>query len=295
MGKDRRKSRSRSRRRNDDEDEDLSPESRLKLLEVENTTLKAENRELRKKLVEALRQGGNGASGTRTNSDKKEGREKGGQQVEERREAREEPVVTSDTNAVLLVNAQMEAYNEPIPNNIPPEKRLPMVEKKLMRFMVQFDDKVQILDLKSGQTIIKDRNLFIKRYTCVFRESGAKLQGSCLKRFYFDSAGPTYCIDYEMHESLVTAMPGTPPDGKLGVREPRTEYLIVLYEEKGGKLTRMWLRPDSEKLGSDPYAGEDILAASEAYKQFEAKLKEVTGGRLGERIFHNYHDIPSVG
>ena len=24
-------------------------------------------------------------------------------------------------------------------------------------------------------------------------------------------AGPTYCIDYEMHESLVTAMPGTPP------------------------------------------------------------------------------------
>ncbi|CAE7811208.1 unnamed protein product [Symbiodinium necroappetens] len=98
-----------------------------------------------------------------------------------------------------------------------------------------------------------------------------------------------------MHESLVTAMPGTPPDGKLGVREPRTEHLIVLYEEKGGKLTRMWLRPDSEKLGSDPYAGEDILASSEAYKQFEAKLKEVTGGKLGERIFHNYHDIPSVG
>lgn len=256
--------------------------------------MKAENRELRKKLVEALRQGGNGAR-SKPDKQKDDGNRAARATEEDRRSAREEPVAASDTNAVLLVNAQMEAYNEPIPNNIPPEKRLPMVEKKLMRFMVQFDDKVQILDLKSGQTIIKDRNLFIKRYTCVFRESGSKLQGSCLKRFYFDSSGPTYCIDYEMHESLVTAMPGTPPDGKLGVREPRTEHLIVLYEEKGGKLTRMWLRPDSEKLGSDPYAGEDILASSEAYKQFEAKLKEVTGGKLGERIFHNYHDIPSVG
>ena len=57
----------------------------------------------------------------------------------------------------------------------------------------------------------------------------------------------------------------------------------MLYEEKGGKITRMWLKPDADKLGSDPYAGEvstlksclncekeDILAAGEAYKQFEA-------------------------
>ncbi|CAK9020457.1 Uncharacterized protein SCF082_LOCUS14921 [Durusdinium trenchii] len=63
MGKDRRKSRSRSRsrRRNGEEDEeDLSPEARIELLEVENETLKAENRELRKKLVETLRKGGAG-------------------------------------------------------------------------------------------------------------------------------------------------------------------------------------------------------------------------------------------
>eukprot|EP00913_Durusdinium_trenchii_P009547 g8970.t1 len=156
---------------------------------------------------------------------------------------------------------------------------------------------------------IQDRNSFIKRYTCVFRESGSKLLGSCNKRFYFDAQGPTYCLDYETHEHLVTAMPGTPPDGKLGVREPRTEHLMVLYEEKGGKITRMWIKPDADKLGSDPYAGEDpatsypaydeiwkdILATSEAYKQFEAKLKELKNGHMGERIFHNYHDIPSVG
>jgi len=296
MGKDRRRSRSRSRRNQDDEDADLSPESKLQLLEVENETLRAENKELRKKLVEALRQGGNGVP-QRSKSEKHREDKQVRCKADERhgQEAPDDRETESDTNAVLLCNAQMEAYNEPIPNNIPPEKRLPLVEKKLMRFMAQFDDKVQILDLKSGQTIIKDRNSFIKRYTCVFRESGSKLQGSCLKRFYFDSKGSTYCLDYEIHESLVTAMPGTPPDGKLGVREPRTEHLIVLYEEKGGKLTRMWLKPDSEKIGNDPYAGEDILSASDAYKQFEAKLKELKGDNLGERIFHNYHDIPSVG
>ncbi|CAK9020461.1 Hypothetical protein SCF082_LOCUS14923 [Durusdinium trenchii] len=126
---------------------------------------------------------------------------------------------------------------------------------------------VQILDLKSGQAIIKDRNSFIKRYTCVFRESGSKLLGSCNKRFYFDAQGPTYCLDYETHEHLVTAMPGTPPDGKLGVREPRTEHLMVLYEEKGGKITRMWIKPDADKLGSDPYAGEDPATSYPAYDE----------------------------
>ena len=29
--------------------------------------------------------------------------------------------------------------------------------------------------------------------------------------------------------NLVTARAGTPPDGRLGVREPRTEHLVVLY------------------------------------------------------------------
>lgn len=295
MGKDRRKSRSRSRRRNED-DEDLSPEARIELLEVENETLKAENRELRKKLVETLRKGNHSDRGRRHEPEEKvDVRDDRRRSKEDPAESRDEGPV-SDTNAVLLTNAQMEAYNEPIPNNIPAEKRMALVAEKLERFMVNFDDKVQILDLKSGQAVIKDRNSFIKRYTCVFRESGSKLLGTCTKRFYFDAArGPTYCLDYETHESLVTAMPGTPPDGKLGVRDPRTEHLMVLYEEKGGKLTKMWIKQDSDKLGSDPYAGEDILAASDAYKQFEAKLKELKNGKLGERIFHNYHDIPSIG
>ncbi|CAE8619145.1 unnamed protein product, partial [Polarella glacialis] len=240
----------------------------MALLEVENETLKAENRELRKKLVESLRRGGGGGGG---------GGDRRGREPEKAKERRREPssakdqeAIESDTNAVLLVNAQMEAYNESIPNNIPPEKRLPIVNDKMKRFMDGFSDTVQILDLKSGGAIIKDRSTFMKRYSCVFRESGSKLLGSCTKRFYYDASNrPTFCIDYETHASLVTAMPGTPPDGKLGVREARTEYLIVLYEEKGGKLTRMWLRPDTDKLGCDPTASEDIIAHSEAFKAFE--------------------------
>ncbi|CAJ1335231.1 unnamed protein product, partial [Effrenium voratum] len=274
------------------DDEDLSPDARIELLEVENETLKAENRELRKKLVEALRRGG--GSDRREPEEKADRRRRSAPEPREE-EPEEEEAGGSDGNAVLLANAQMEAYNEPIPNNIPGEKRMPLVAGKMKRFMACFADKVQILDLKSGQAIIKDHNSFVKRYTCVFRESGSKLSGACTKRFYFDAKGPTYCLDYETHQSLVTAMPGTPPDGKLGVREPRTEHLIVLYEEKGGKITKMWLKQDADKLGADTYAGEDILAASEAFKQFEAKIKELKGGKTGEYIFHNYHDIPSVG
>ena len=69
-----------------------------------------------------------------------------------------------------------------------------------------------------------------------------------MKRFYFASKSPTYCLDFEIHEELVTAQAGTPPDGRLGLREPRTERLVVLYEESKGKISRMWLRQDSETL-----------------------------------------------
>jgi len=191
----------------------------------------------------------------------------------------------------------MEAYNEAIPANIPNEKRLPLVQDKMDRFLENFDAKIQVIDSKSDKSIIKDGKAFIARYGCVFRESGTKLKGSVTKRFYYDAPGnrSTYVMDFETHDHLVTAMAGTPPDGKLGVREPRTEHLVVLYEEKGGKLARMWLRQDAEKLGSNPDAGEEKIVRSEAFKALEAKVAELRGGKAGERIFHNYHDIPTVG
>merc|ERR1711988_1575345 len=101
--------------------------------------------------------------------------------------------------------------------------------------------------------------------------------------------------DFETHEHLVTAMPGTPPDGKLGVRDPRTEHLVVLYEEQGGKITRMWLKQDAEKLGLDPTAGEEILQRTDVVKAFEKKIEELRKGPAQPRIFQNYHDVPTIG
>lgn len=314
-------------------------EERVALLEVENAALKAENRELKKKLVEFVRKGAAGGKDRKAAApaSKKPGQaspprprsptpekpppkaadagpqdrrarlaaaaaEAPSDRAAQRRRTNDETQAQANNdadarNAVMLVNAAIEAYNLSVPNNIPPEKRLPMVEEKLGHFMNQFSDKIQILDLKSGGAVIKDKKTFTMRYSCVFRESGAKLKGTTHKRFYFDASGgkPTYSLDFETHESLVTATPGTPQDGKLGVRDPRTEHLAVLYEEKGSKITRMWLRPDAEKLGIDPTAGEDVMKRTAAYKAFEEKIKEVKGGPAGEFYFFNYHETPTVG
>ncbi|CAJ1384850.1 unnamed protein product [Effrenium voratum] len=316
------------RSRSPSREQELSAEGQLTLLQVDYEVLKVENRELRKRLLRHLRKPkGKTEKATPVKAKEKPKEEKKAKKPEkqdkrekpqkrEKPEKREKLGKTSDepkpkapkeaesvpeaeaepdTNAVLLANAQMEAYNEPIPNDLPKEKRSPLVEAKLKRFLESFHDGVQIIDLKSGGVVLKDKKMFQKRFACVFRESGTGLRGTCLKRFYFDSKSPTYCLDFEDHESLVTAMAGTPPDGRLGVREPREERLVVLYEEKGGKITRMWLRQDTENLGLDPKAGEEVLAKSEVYKQFEEKLEELKGGDLGERIFHNYYDMPSVG
>jgi len=307
-------------------------EARVALLEVENKTLKAENQELRKKLVAVLRQRHGAAAPTASErrrppereqpaeqqpprrapaEQERSGRLRGQQSSKEEEQRRSPPprqapprqqVLENDAtmplNAVMLANAAMEVYNDPITNNVAPEKRLPLVKAKLDRFLSNFHDKIQIIDLKSGGVIIKDQKMFTARYSCVFRESGTKLKGTCNKRFFYNASEgckATHVLDYEVHESLVTAMPGTPQDGNLGVREPRNEHLIVLYEEKGGKVTRMWLRQDAEKIGVDPTAGEEILARSEGFKAFEDKIKDLRGGSTGARIFHNYHNTPTVG
>eukprot|EP00927_Polykrikos_kofoidii_P048761 TRINITY_DN42974_c0_g1_i1.p1 TRINITY_DN42974_c0_g1~~TRINITY_DN42974_c0_g1_i1.p1 ORF type:complete len:385 (-),score=77.25 TRINITY_DN42974_c0_g1_i1:111-1265(-) len=314
-----------------EQEEEMPAEARIALLEVENETLKAENRELRKKLVEALRRrpsaasapdataGRRGEAATERHRDppadaspprrvRREMSPPAKQVTAEeppRKRAAKEPSGAdmtevhgepSDKNAVLLANDAMEVYNESITNNVAPEKRLPLVNAKLDRFRQNFSSNIQIIDLRSGGIIIKDLKAFNMRYGCVFRESGAKLKGTCHKRFYYDAVHrPTFVLDFEMHESLVTATPGTPHDGKLGVREPRTEHLVVLYEETGGKISRMWMRQDAEKLGIDPAAGEDALLRTETVKAFEAKIVELRGGPAAPRIFQNYHHIPTVG
>lgn len=312
-------------------DEDLPLEAKFALLEVENQTLKAENCELRKKLVETLRRLSSAGDASRAPAPshqaqaektrrreeplpatREERQESPGEQPPPQRPRHRaprqegvEPTPAHDIpdssflpNAVQLCNFQVEAYNMSVPNNIVLEKRLPLVKEKLDQFLGHFDQRVQILEHKTGRAIIKDWKTFQSRYKCVFRESGAKLKCIVHKRFYYDEhpmSKTSYCLDFETHESLVTATPGTPPDGNLGVREPRTEHLITLYEAKGGKLTRIWLRPDSEKLGRQPNASEEVLLRTDVVKAFEETIKEVRGGALGDRFFTSYHDIPSVG
>ncbi|CAK9023206.1 unnamed protein product [Durusdinium trenchii] len=321
------------RRLEEPDESDLPLEGQLALLQVDYEVMKVENRELRKRLMKALR-APKPAPLRAKEAPKEKVRQKGVKEKEKmekervkekpKEKAKEKPKENEQTrrgerpiekeapkedeeedeaeeeappgmNAVMLANAQMEVYNQPIPADLPKEKRAALVEEKLKSFMDFFHDSVQVLDLKSDKTILKGK-IFGKRYGCVFRESGEDLQGQSTKRFYFDSKSPTYCLDFEAHDSLVTAMAGTPPDGRLGLREARSERLVVLYEEKGGKISRMWLRPDTENLGADPKAGEEELMASEVYQSFAAKLKELKGSDdLGERIFHNYHDVPTVG
>eukprot|EP00929_Paragymnodinium_shiwhaense_P008216 TRINITY_DN11215_c0_g1_i1.p1 TRINITY_DN11215_c0_g1~~TRINITY_DN11215_c0_g1_i1.p1 ORF type:complete len:337 (+),score=125.96 TRINITY_DN11215_c0_g1_i1:73-1083(+) len=299
----------------EDSEEDMSLEAKVALLEVENETLKAENRELRKKLVAALRRGsgsdgGNDGGGERRRAKpasparspprKKQASppKKAPPKKEESEESEEEaPRHDNDAkNAVLLSNDIMEVYNERVPNNIAMEKRMPLVNKKIERFLENFSEKIQILDLKSGGAIVKDMKTFKMRFGCVFRESGERLKGTCHKRFYYDAMHrATYVLDFETHEYLVTATPGTRPDGSLGVRDPRTEHLVVLYEEQGGKITRMWLKQDTDKFGLDPTMGEEVLTRTDVVKAFEKKIEELRGGPAAPRIFQNYHDIPTIG
>jgi len=37
------------------------------------------------------------------------------------------------------------------------------------------------------------------------------------------------------------------------------------------------------------------VGRSEAFKAFDEKVKEIRGGVTGDRIFQNYHNIPSIG
>jgi hypothetical protein len=203
----------------------------------------------------------------------------------------------NERNAVMLANSFGEVYNQQIPSNIPMEQRGPLVNAKLDMFLTHFDDSCQIFDLKSGGRIIKDRKMFTMRYNCVFRESGTKLRCTTHKRFYYDApSAPTFVLDFETHESLVTATPGTRPDGSLGVRDPRTENLIVLYEERKGKICSIWIAQDGDKISLDPTAGEQILLRNPLVKMFEEKIKELrSGAKAGERIFHNYHETESIG
>lgn len=216
-------------------------------------------------------------------------------EAEESSDASEPP---PEFNAVQICGRMMEVYGAPIPNNIALEKRGHLLDAKMKDFLEVIDRAIQVTDLVSGKTLLKNFQEVQDRYLCVFRESGEKLKAGTTKRFFFEPSpprrgAPTFCLDFESHEHLVTARPGTRLDGALGLLPPRNQDLLVLYEARDNKLTQMWVAPDREGLGKDRGTGEAVVAHSEIFQKF----LEVVKLRLPkyQTHFHNYHEVDSIG
>jgi hypothetical protein len=200
-----------------------------------------------------------------------------------------------DLSAPIVLGRMAEVYNEKIANNQPMEKRGPLVKQKQASFMELFKSDLEIVDIQSGKALMSGKDVGL-RYECVFRESGTGLRLETKKRFFFDakSGKPTFCLDFEQHESLVTPRPGTRMDGALGTVGPRTQSLIVLYEISRCKVTGMWLAPDKSNWGNDAGMSETLLKEMEIIKTFFGKVKE-RRGNLADVHFQDYHNVETIG
>jgi len=196
----------------------------------------------------------------------------------------------------------MELYNLPISNlkQLDPygnDLRVPKLERKLRKFLECFGEEAAVTTLE-GTVVLKDFEALRKRYSTVFRESGASLKGRTLKRFVFERAvgddgqeeedeeeeddddgdeSATFCLDFERHESLVT--PRISLDGSLGCHPARTQDLVVLYQAQGGELSGMWIAPDKAGLGSDAEATQEAIEVSDVFKAFQRLVAKLSGGK----------------
>mmetsp|Transcript_33880 Transcript_33880/g.75797 ORF Transcript_33880/g.75797 Transcript_33880/m.75797 type:complete len:173 (-) Transcript_33880:67-585(-) len=94
-------------------------------------------------------------------------------EAEESSDASEPP---PEFNAVQICGRMMEVYGAPIPNNIALEKRGHLLDAKMKDFLEVIDRAIQVTDLVSGKTLLKNFQEVQDRYLCVFRESGEKLK-----------------------------------------------------------------------------------------------------------------------
>ena len=207
-------------------------------------------------------------------------------------------------SAAALAERSLRVYNLPI-SNLPQldpygnDLRVPLLERKTRKFLECFGEEAHVTTLE-GQAVLKDFEALRKRYGTVFRESGAGLSATALKRFLFseggaeekededeeeedeeeeeeDDDGSSFCLAFERHESLVT--PRVALDGSLGCHPPRTQDLIVLYRAAGGELTGMYIAPDKDGLGADAQITQAALEATDAVKAFRRLVAKLSGGR----------------
>jgi len=208
----------------------------------------------------------------------------------------EDGIDSLSMNAVQLANRAMEVYNTQISNLAQldvhgNDLRLPLLERKLRKFAECFGEEISVKTVQ-GQPVLKDFDSFKKRYGTVFRESGAALRGEVRKRFYFErqdgNATETYCLDFELHSSLVTPRPGLALDGSMGCLPPREQELMVLYVASGGEITSMYISRDEKALGSDPAADQGQIEGSDAFGAFRQLIEKLSDGEALDTHFNAY-------
>eukprot|EP00746_Dinoflagellata_sp_MGD_P162481 gnl/MRDRNA2_/MRDRNA2_90060_c0_seq1.p1 gnl/MRDRNA2_/MRDRNA2_90060_c0~~gnl/MRDRNA2_/MRDRNA2_90060_c0_seq1.p1 ORF type:complete len:344 (-),score=78.92 gnl/MRDRNA2_/MRDRNA2_90060_c0_seq1:146-1177(-) len=275
----------------------------LEVMEMEKQEVEEKNRDLRRQIV-LLRRGQAGSDDAPP------------ARAPPRREVSEEPddgkklpwesdndeegpgdLPMGGASAAIVCNNLAEVYNQSIPNNIQKENQGKMVLKKMEEFMKLISSDCKVLDANSGKEILRDTADISARYGCVFRESGASLKVTTFKRFYYEvphKPDPSWCLDLEKHEQLVTPRPGMRLDGSLGTMPARTQHLVVLYRVKDSKVERMWIGPDKTKLGEDAYANEDVLDRAPFMPMFKKILDAECGPKVN-RMYNNYHNIATIG
>ena len=87
----------------------------------------------------------------------------------------------------------MAAYNLPVSSmpQLDPhgnDLNIPLRERKLRKFLECFAEEAAVKTVESNAAVLKDFEDIRKRYSTVFRESGAELKGRAHKRWAFEKA-----------------------------------------------------------------------------------------------------------
>ena len=81
----------------------------------------------------------------------------------------------------------------------------------------------------------------------------------------------------------------------LGARKPPKMLLVVMYRAEKNKITDIWVDVDREGLGNNKGATLDDVLLSDAFDACLTLARK--GGAVGtlDPMFHNYHQIVTVG
>ena len=261
-----------------------------------------------KKQAGASSTGGGTYGGATSLAEARAGAAKAQEALERAREASDDDDDDDDElnrTASQLAERAMAAYNLPVSSmpQLDPhgnDLNIPLRERKLRKFLECFAEEAAVKTVESNAAVLKDFEDIRKRYSTVFRESGAELKGRAHKRWAFEkaaggggggeeeeedddddddgSSGATFCLQLERHTHLITPKPGLPLDGSLGVTPPRTQDLAVVYQAEGGEISGMWIMQDKAGLGADAEVTREAIEETELFKACRRLIERLSGG-----------------